>query len=213
MKWLHTHFGVAKGIYLVVAGWNLLSLSFCPLCTSHRYNFICLYITIMFIGIDLPFGGLSFEWTVAKFVVPAGNHVEFGNADFMPDKNCLVSVLNVLICSLIKHREKYIHRKLTPKSFCVIDFFFLPSKTCLFCDGGIFHRKVLFMLCFCTSFCSICLLEKKFYLWHLLSDCAGCTSTCNSLSICRCTFLNSLFTGIGKMSVHTTELKEEQRKE
>lgn len=42
----------------------------------------------VFIGIYLPFGalGLSFEWTVAKFVVPTGNHMESDNADFMPDK-------------------------------------------------------------------------------------------------------------------------------
>lgn len=107
-------------------------------------------------------------------------------------QNCLVSVLSVLICSLIKHRGKYIHKKLTPKSFCVIDFFFLPLKTYFVIMEFLVRKCCLHSVCILYS--------AQFTYWKRSFICEVCNQiVCAvSLAVTICLFVDAHF----KLSVY-----------
>lgn len=85
-------------------------------------------------------------------------------------------------------------------------FIFFTLKTYLFCDDGIFSRKVLLMYSVCILYSAQFTGEEVLFVKFTISS----TSICSYLSVCRCAFLNSLLSGIRKMSVCAPELKEEQ---
>lgn len=67
---------------------------------------------------------------MAKFVVSTGNHGEFGNADFMPDKTSSFLCRMFRFFFINQTQEKYLHMELKLKSFCMMDFISLKSLIC-----------------------------------------------------------------------------------
>lgn len=190
------------------------------LSSVHWYSFICLYNTNHLPGTTKNVHRyLSTFWrTRTEFWM---NYGQVCGTNWKPQgiwqcrlharQNCSVSVLNVLICSLIKHKWKYIHRKLILKSFCVIDFFYLKRLISFVMMEFLVGKWCLYTVCILYS--------AQFTYWtrsficevYYQIVCAVC------LSITICLFVDwhfkILLPGIGKMSVCAPELKEEQWKE